>query len=449
MIVRSEHDLPTVRVRMSRTYDRPSVDFEAVRGRGEVRQVATVPVRDLGLPDRVEGTRSVSEAMFALPPAVLDRLRDAAGDLGDSPAEPHEALWLELPPPRGALPLVPWERLLAPVGRPLLRLPNHVLRPQASDTTLDVAICASTPTDETPFHAAAELVRAAGVWRDRAGHEVTVHLFTDVDSVDETASAAAGLGAGVRVHDPREGRRGDREGSYATAGPWLSWVRESLQGNAVDVVHVLAHGFLSGDRGALALASTPDRDSGAPTRLVDSAELLAFLGRVGAWSLVLSGPQRNYSPAGLRALGDAVALALPGVCLVHDLGDDPDASQLAATVGMVYAGVVGPAQPLPAVTSWVHPQFVEFPEEERYARGMTEDGRSALLGEATARVLDSAVTPAWVAAGARSLEAQQAEWLPSGSAADMDPAAVTALESVSSLLDRHVRAEVDDAGGAG
>jgi hypothetical protein len=64
-----------------------------------------------------------------------------------------------------------------------------------------------------------------------------------------------------------------------------------------------------------------------------------------------------------------------------------------------------------------------------------------VIAPATGIVLAADSTPAWVAAGSRFLETQQADWI--GSAAvTPDPAAAEALRSVSALIEAHVTKHV-------
>lgn len=454
MIVRSEHDLPTIRVGLGRSRRGAEVVFEVVRGRGIAQPVASCFVEELGLPPRVSGSSSVAESRFVLPDRVLQSLGPAIEAVGPSQA-PDQAIWLELPSPRGYLALVPWELIFAPLHRPVLRLPYYTLRPRASDQTLEVAICASTPHGRTPFSAAAALDRAARAWLARAQHDVTVHLFADAASVDETSQRTRALGSHVVVHDirtenPAQHAKESPRRSSDVRSLWLVWIRDALGGQALDGVHLIAHGFLSGDRGAVALASTPLHDPEAASRFVDVTELTAFLSQIGASSLVLSGPEGNYCPAGLRALGDAVALARPGVSVVHELGLDSDCAQLSDAIGMIFGGEKSAdwhSLELPAITCWAHPQFLEFPDDDQSSPQMTVYGSSSLLGPTTIDVLDAAATPAWVAAGARSLENQQAQWMQSDPGARLDQEAVAALQSVSELLDKHVRDDLRPAAG--
>jgi hypothetical protein len=446
-LVRSEHDLPTVRVRLGRSaHNRSMAVFETVRGRGDPVEVDRCATEDLGLPSVIAGTRPLDDSGFRVPDGVMARLAGKVAELGDAPVPPREAVWLELPNPRGYLHLVPWERLLAPLGRPLLRLPNHTVRPQAPAASLEIALCASAPMAKTAFDTAGALERLTRLWAGRAGHQVTVHLFTDVGAYETLAASTADLAPAVVVHDPHEAERYEAPERTTRVGdatgitnPWLRWIRDALHGRALDVLHFVTHGYLSGDRGAIALASTPARNTDRLlSRFVGAAELSTLRAQAGAWAVVLTGPPHNYSGAGLRDLADAIALAHPGVTLVSELGLDPDAAQLAEVVELVFGAGAAVSRAVPGVTCWVHPRFVEYPRHERDALLLTEDGRSSLIKGATLECLAGDEIPAWVAAGTRYLETTQADWLPETPELDTDPDAVAALESVSSLFERHV-----------
>jgi hypothetical protein len=447
VLVRSEHDLPTIRVRLGRSArNRSLAVFETVRGRGEPVEVDRCATEDLGLPERMAGGRPLGDGAFRVPDQVLRKLSAKVAELGDSPVPPHDALWLELPNPRGYLHVVPWERLLAPLGRPLLRLPNHPVRPRAPAASLEIALCASAPMAKTAFDAGLTLERLARLWVGRTGHQVTVNLFTDISGYEALQHATADLGPAVVVHDPRAAERYDEPERTTLmrdvggiANPWLRWILDALGGRALDVLHFATHGYLSGDRGAIALASTPTRnDDRWLSRFVGAAELATLRSQSGAWALALTGPPYNFSGAGLRDLADAIALAHPGVALVSELTLDPDAEQLAEVVELVFGQGAAPSRALPGVTCWVHPNFVEYQQDEREALLLTEDGRSSLIKDATLECISGEETPAWVAASTRYLETTQADWLPESAAGERDPDAVAALESVSSLLEQHV-----------
>jgi hypothetical protein len=453
--IRSDLDLPTLRILLdpART-DFTQAVFQLVRGRDMPYEVARCSIHDLGLPEALAGMRPVMDETLRVPPEVLARLQTFLPRVGPSPMRPENALWLEFPSPRGCLYVMPWERLLAPLGRSLFRLPNYVVRPQAPGRNLEVAICASTPLAKGLFPADLIVGTLADQYLRYTGHDVTLHIFTD--SAVPLPAVQAGAPGQVIVYDPAGAASYERPRRTAGVGvsarlssPWLLWMRDALQGRPLDVVHFVGHGYLSGDRGAFAVATTPTVNTDEQmARFIGAAEINAFLSQVGAWGLVLTGPPMNFSEPGLRALADAVAKVRPGIAMTHDASRDTSGEEFGLCLRTVVAQEGTLDRPLPSVTCWVHPAFVEFPYWDQADLHLNADGSSAFIGPATVDALSGRGTEAWVASATRALEIQQARWLPDSPEQPADPAAVTALRNVADLVERHVgRAYPGDSGG--
>jgi len=426
-LVRAEHDLPSLRIAY-RHGGREAVHFWLVRGGQDPELVAECRASELGPVDFPDGA-PVTDDQFHLPSDVLYQLSRRMPDLGHSDSPPDNALWLELVSPRGYLHLVPWEQLLEPLGRPLVRLPNYTVRPQAQSQTLEVALCASSSVFGGEFDPPTILGHLARLWTTMSGKDTRVHLFCDqwahravLDLVSERPE--------VRVADPADWEVVAHPSSMAT-NPWLEWISGALEGLAMDVIHLVGYGYLAGGRGAVALAATPTSSAREHAEFIGAAQLAQFAGSRGAWTFVISGPPDNYSGAGLRDVADTLAISSPGVRIAHDLSLDPDLAQLTRVIELVYAGKASVTEPLPGISCWAHPKFVEYPEE----RLMTRTGHSAMVGEATQEVLAAPGTPASVASGTRYLESLQAQWtVTEGGAIDAD--AVAALRRVSDVLER-------------
>lgn len=429
MLVRTDHDLPSLRIAF-RDGGRDTVHFWLVRGAGEPALVAACPAPELGPLDFRDG-EAVTDDQFSLPSDVLYQLARQVPDLGSSDSPPDHALWLELVSPRGYLHLVPWEQLLAPLARPLVRLPNYTVRPSANSQTLEVVLCASSTVVASEFAPAQTLARLARLWLTRSGRPTTVHLFSDACAHSELLDLVADLESTVIVHDPSSWE------SVAHPTPllgnaWLEWMGGVLAGRAVDVVHLVGHGFLSAGRGALALARTPTQPVGAcPAEFVGAAKLAQFVGTQGAWTFVVSGAPDNYSGAALREVADALAINSPGISIAHDLALDPDVDQLTRVIELVFDAKDAVTEALPGISCWAHPKFVEYAEENL----ITASGHSAMVRDATQEVLAAPDTPASVASATRYLESLQAQWItPEMGSIDRD--AVTALRRVSDVLER-------------
>jgi hypothetical protein len=208
---------------------------------------------------------------------------------------------------------------------------------------------------------------------------------------------------------------------------------------------VLTYGNLSTTGGRLMLARSPlaggDRDA---CLLVGCTPLAGALAQLGSWALVLSGLPGDPCPAALRDLADAMAQLRPGVSVAEAVPASGTA-EFDAAVARVFAR--GPAVPsLPSLSCWVHPELVHYTAQQADELLLTPTGQSAVIAPATGSLLAAESTPAWVAAGSRFLETQQADWIGS-TPVTPDPAAAEALRSVSALIEEHVHKHVLDSRG--
>jgi hypothetical protein len=433
--IRAEFDLPTLRIRIAPDVRREiTAAFEVLRGKGIATTVATVPTRSIGLSDRIRSARDISESRFALDSGVVSRIAAALHDL----ATDVPAYWLELPAPRGYLQLVPWEHLLSDaIGKPLLRLPSFTLRPNAPGPALRVIIAAGLAVGTPAFDVAGLVAQVAGTWSRSVDREVLIDIFVDAESFPGVSDRTAGL-PGVFVHDPGRAPAAELGDSDEVAGrPWVKWVSSALDGKAVDVVHLLSHGHISRDRGALVLPVSPTATgSDRLARFIGPVLMCDALDRLGAWSLLVSAVPENHCQPGLRDLADAVSQARAGVVVLHRMGASDSVAELGPALEMIFAGRPQ-FRPLPGITCWSHPAFVAFPATDSVL--CDQDGTSALISGATNEVLAQTDTPAWVAAGTRVLETLQAEWTPADGSVP-DPQTVAALQKVSKLFDEHVQA---------
>ena len=442
MRLRAEFDLQTLQIKLDPgRKGAGEVVFQTIAGRDEPTEVARCALGLLGVPATRAGFRSIDDDdALGVPPAVLAAIQQAvSGQAAGS------ALWLEFPSPRGNLYVIPWERLLDPLHRALLRLPYHLVRPQRRGSQLDVAICASAPLAKSAFDLPRMVDMLVSVYQRLYASDVTVHVFADAASY-RRLSLQLDDGPGVVVlHDPASAagfaapQRSRRLGGGSQlSSPWLLWMREAMGGQPLDIVHFLTHGYLAGDRGALACATTPTvNDDRGWARFVGAAEITTFLAQVGGWGIVMSGPPGNFSQAGLRALGDEIATERPGMVIIHDFGRDWPGHDLRAVLQMVLNRDSRSTHPMPSITCWVHPRFVQAADHPAFP-GIADDGTSTLIRESTRVALTGHDTEAWVAAASRALEAQQAQWLPGSSDEAVDPAALTALQNVANLVARHV-----------
>ena len=109
-------------------------------------------------------------------------------------------------------------------------------------------------------------------------------------------------------------------------------MRDALAGRSIDLGHLIAHGYLSGESAALSVAESPleNLDRKLP-RFIGPNELGAFLAQTGAWGCALTSPLHNYSEMAHRLLVTPLANLRPGPILHHEMRLDPDLSCLLYT----------------------------------------------------------------------------------------------------------------------
>jgi hypothetical protein len=91
-------------------------------------------------------------------------------------------------------------------------------------------------------------------------------------------------------------------------------------------------------------------------RFVGSAELSAFLTRIGAWSVSFSVAPENFSVLGLRLLTDQVARQRVGPVMLHDMSDGN-----AETLGRALRFTLGGGTPDDVRTAGMHERPVALP----------------------------------------------------------------------------------------
>jgi hypothetical protein len=448
MFTASDFHLLTLRIMIAPRRDSGTeVLFQVGGGHSDPRDVVRCSLSDLGLPTTLEGLEPVNDE-FKIPDRVVSKLGKALDRFQFSPdvcVPDGTEVWLEFPNPRGALYVMPWERLLRPLERQLLRVPYHAVRPPPAGGALRVAICATTPMAKTQFDVATVLEQIVRQYEDATVRTLLLHVFTDQGSHSLVANRLRTGGRHVIVHDPagaEEYRPPPRSTQISMtaklSNPWLLWMRDATEGQPLDVVHVVSHGYMSGDQGAIAMAVSPTRNSDAQlSRFIGAIELNTFLTQVGAWGLVLSGPEENYSEAGQREVADAIAQVRPGFAVMHDFSRDEQCLQLGTLLGSVLDSPRS-FDPLDAMTCWVHPNPIFHGRKYGDALYLDSHGSSAFIGPSTRKALADYETQSWVASAARTLEAQQSRLLPDTADEPVDEAAVIALRNAADLVERNV-----------
>lgn len=422
-MLKRQYDLLALKFAMDLSTAEPRVHCE-LQGRSD-DQFATLRdcdwsclAEEIGLPERLERSQALYQGYaFKFPTHILEDLKVTLqeSDYKDRP------LWLHLSKPLGYLGLVPWEQLLQPELKiPILRLPDFLAEPpRESFSTLNVIMCSSLPAAKESFMAVEHLGRMVERILQVESRRTMIHLFTDkqiVSDVRNCIQQKALPAEQVHIYDPNgadaypsaDASTRILEQPGRISNPWLLWMRDSLQGRSVDVVHFLAHGFLSRNQGALALAESPlENEDRRTARFVGPSELLTFLTQVGAWSVAFSSPKQNYSEMGLRLLADTIAQIRPGPVLHHTLSLDQEFAAMADAYAFLFGGGDGGPPASPALFTYCHPSLVEEPAQTRTA---TRGARRGSKRDAISSMYESEEgVPSWIAATERYIEQRELE----------------------------------------
>jgi hypothetical protein len=186
---------------------------------------------------------------------------------------------------------------------------------------------------------------------ERVSVAAEVHVFADAEWAPMLRDR---FGSRARVHYPRlEGphdvaRRSFRPGGdpFVDRQPWLAWIEDQMHGR-VDVLHLIGHGYLATGQGAFAVAEAPDRNyDPATARFVWPQQIAAFMTSTGAWGLVATAAEPNYSVPGLRLLTSQVATLRAAATAFLDISELPDP----ALVESVYRLLLQYPAPAPSAT---------------------------------------------------------------------------------------------------
>jgi hypothetical protein len=391
-----------------------------------------VPASDIPLLATTERTRSDA--------GVEEGLVDCVRQLDASPAvrrlqENHQALWLDVTAEHPLLAGVGWERGLDAVGVPVLRLPAQLnAAPTTAPPRPRIAVCVSMPSAKAQFQADG-LVRQVLDAVERVSASAEVHVFADANWADILEFR---LGARARIHDPvREGphdvaRRSARPGGGRLADqPWLAWIEDQMQGR-VDVLHLIGHGYLAAGQGAFAVAEAPDQNYDTVTaRFVWPQQIAAFMTSTGAWGLVATAAERNYSLPGLRLLTSQVSALRAAATAFLDIGALGDRFAL----GSVYRPLLRYPAPAPSATRGLTlimdpARFgLEAPQTAWYRPARTE---------LASRVDSGEDLPAWMVGAQHQVRQWETE-LSFDSAAGRVESTRTALEVAKARLDEVMR----------
>ncbi len=483
-LLKREYNLVVLKVEMRSV--RPEVLFTLqakVDGTMTDVRIWLSTISVLGLTRDPTSTRA-APATGALPADLIGEI----GQWMQDNIHDGQPLWVHLVKPYGALRFMPWERAFGPgFGHAILMLPDFLFPPpRESSDVLDVALCATAPLNVEEGFVREALHDAIGGIMKAAVRRTEVHVFTDTTLYNEVRAASTLVSdSNVRLtlYDPVDAapytladissRLVDRTGQLRS--PWLLWMRNALVKHSVDVVHMIGHGYLMRDRGALLMAQSPlERTGDHRAGPVSAIELLNFMTQVGAWGTVLTGVRDNFSSMGLRALADEIGQSRPGPLLMHSLDRDPRQALLAPAYRLLFDTAPSGMPVSDALFVYCQPYRVgndsgdpfevgmqgaerkhltlESPVSRNYAQSAAAEEASRSPSALDAIILRAGPVKPWVAATERVAEQVQLRLQKNARDDDDDPvqsvrrhASITMLdslrESVAAFADEDAAAE--------
>ncbi|MEM1205874.1 MAG: hypothetical protein AAGN66_21770 [Acidobacteriota bacterium] len=346
----------------------PTLGLVVRTGDGEGAVELSIPFAESGLPERPEELRSFrSWRGVALAEDLMAQLELTLPPRGS-------IVYLEFGRPRGHLGLMPWERLLAPLGRRWLRLPYLPIAVVAPPVRPVVAVVASLPMAKAAFDLPELVVQLVGLAAHAYADAGGIHVFVDRDQVGSVRRRLGEVrlprGCRIEVHDPEdtpESKAPPRDARIARGAdsPWLRWMGQGLAGAQVDAFFFLCHGYLSRGRGAVAWAQSPWRNDDAYwARFVGAEDLGEFLERFGTRATFLVSPPADFRVSGLLALADGLAQQRPESVGVIDAEDGLGGEDLSWAPNLALGRSRAPEE-APKVTLYSSPSFLPSPEQSQ------------------------------------------------------------------------------------
>lgn len=338
MLIREEHRLPTLRLRLrarrdtiaesgastrvsSETLDpvitRPLLSSQILHGEQAVSPWIDTELEALGISPASYPNQSQRRSGSDLPSASLAALftqnpwsvptlagTPIAGQIAGLAQDAQDGLlWLHIAQDSAPLALLPWEVMIRPLTRvPFIRIPNFLNVPFKPTRQPTIVICASAPIGDGPYAAPAfisAVVRAILSAANDAHATPHMHVFVDQEIATSAEAVLAPLPPQLHVHHytPSEAQADPRNGRDI----WMDWIVATLNGQSADIVHFIGPGYLGADYGAIVLAESPIHNDRKGT-FIGAADLARFYDRVGCTAMVFSNPAMPEWVAGQRSL---------------------------------------------------------------------------------------------------------------------------------------------------
>lgn len=320
---KSNPDLIVLRTTLTLAEDRPKIVFD-LTGYGEIgeqgRRTWRLALDEIGVSEHLSPDRAHDSSVLSLPLQLQDGLKAGLALMNPAADRP---LWLDLVRPYGFLGILQWERVLSELlARPVLRLPDFLVRPRENTDVLEAAILFDPPPSIAPDNAVDQLKLIVGeLLAGSPRVQTRLHIFPNAACATELANPSVKLDKRARIHAASEITGASAEGP-GFVSPWFDWICAALEGQSLDAVHFVCRTRATESAALLLLSRSPHAAEAQTLTPADIGDVGAALARLGAWAAMFSPPAGDNDGAAMAFVADTLAQSRPGSVLFHPAARD-------------------------------------------------------------------------------------------------------------------------------
>ncbi|AMA59952.1 hypothetical protein [Bradyrhizobium sp. CCGE-LA001] len=320
---RSNPDLIVLRTTLTLTEDRPKIVFD-LTGYGEIseqgRRTWRLALDEIGVSEHLSPDQVHDSGVLSLPLQLHDGLKAGLALMNPAADLP---LWLDLVRPYGFLGILPWERVLSEqLARPVLRLPDFLVRPRENADVLEAAILFDPPPSIARANAVDQLKLIVGeLLAGSPRAQTRIHIFPNAACAKALANPSVKLDKRAHVHSASEIAESAAEG-LGFVSPWFDWICAALKGQSLDAVHFVCRARATEGAAVLLLSRSPNAAEAQILTAAEIGDLGAGLARLGAWAAMFSPPPGEADRAAMAFVADTLAQSRPGSVAFHPAAPD-------------------------------------------------------------------------------------------------------------------------------
>lgn len=320
---KSNPDLIVLRTMLTLAEDRPKIVFD-LTGYGEIseqgRRTWRLALDEIGVSEHLSPDQAHDSSVLSLPLQLQDGLKAGLALMNPAADLP---LWLDLVRPYGFLGILPWERVLSELlARPVLRLPDFLVRPRENTDVLEAAILFDPPPSIAPDKAVDQLKLIIGeLLAGSPRAQTRIHIFPNAACAKALAKRSVKLDKRARIH-PSSDTTGVAAEGPGFVSPWFNWICAALEGQSLDAIHFVCKTRATESAALLLLSRSPHTAEAQTLTPAEIGDVGAALARLGAWAAMFSPPVGDNDGAAMAFVADTLAQSRPGSVLFYPAARD-------------------------------------------------------------------------------------------------------------------------------